>query len=94
MLDIRLLRDQPDHVKAELAKVGVTAAPVDAVLEADKNRRCLLPEVERRRAPRTEPARGPRPPGCPGHAASGGWRSASAPRSAACRCATTFCDGR
>jgi len=36
MLHIRLLRNEPERVKAELAKVGVAAAEVDAVLEAEK----------------------------------------------------------
>ena len=36
MIDIRLLRDDPDAVKAALARRGVEAAEVDAVLEADR----------------------------------------------------------
>jgi seryl-tRNA synthetase len=50
MLDIRLIRAEPDRVKAELAKVGVDAAAVDAVLAADKRRRELIHAVETLRA--------------------------------------------
>src|SRR5262245_48316903 len=53
MLDIRLIRAEPDRVKAELAKVGVEAAQVDAVLEADRRRREALHAVETLRAERT-----------------------------------------
>ena len=35
MIDIRLLRADPDVVKAALARRGVEAAEVDAVMEAD-----------------------------------------------------------
>ena len=35
MIDIRALRDDPDAVKAALARRGVDAAEVDAVVEAD-----------------------------------------------------------
>ena len=34
MIDIRVLRDDPDGVKAALARRGVEAAEVDAVIEA------------------------------------------------------------
>jgi seryl-tRNA synthetase len=53
MLDIRLIRAEPDRVKGELAKVGVEAAQVDAVLEADRRRREALHAVETLRAERT-----------------------------------------
>ena len=36
MIDIRALRDDPDAVKAALARRGVEAAEVDAVMEADR----------------------------------------------------------
>ena len=52
MLDIRLIREQPDAIKSELAKVGVEAAQVDGVLAADQRRRALITEVERLRAER------------------------------------------
>ena len=50
MLDIRLLREQPDVVKATLAKAGVAASAVDAVLAFDEKRRGVLAEVERLKA--------------------------------------------
>ena len=54
MLDIRLIREDPERVKAELAKVGVLAGQLDGVLESDAKRRALIAEVERMRAERTE----------------------------------------
>src|SRR5213593_202617 len=53
MLDIRLIRAEPDRVKAELAKVGFAAAQVDELLAADRRRREALHTVERLRAERT-----------------------------------------
>jgi len=53
MLDIRLIRAEPDRVKAELAKVGFPAAEVDALLDADRRRREALHALERLRAERT-----------------------------------------
>lgn len=50
MLDIRLLREQPDLVKATLAKTGVEGSAVDAVLAFDEKRRGVLAEVERLKA--------------------------------------------
>ncbi len=51
MLDLRLIRDQPDEVRSALRRRGddVTAA-LDAVLELDRRRRALLPELEGLRA--------------------------------------------
>jgi seryl-tRNA synthetase len=57
MLDIRLIRSQPDHVKAELAKVGFDPAGLDAVLAADAKRRAFIQEVESLRAQRAETSR-------------------------------------
>jgi seryl-tRNA synthetase len=54
MLDIRLIRAEPDRVKAELAKVGAGAALVEAVLEADRVRREAIQVVEALRAERTK----------------------------------------
>ncbi|RMF21991.1 MAG: serine--tRNA ligase, partial [Deltaproteobacteria bacterium] len=54
MLDIRLLREQPDFVKERLALVGCPAAQVDAVLELDRKRRALIAEVESMRAERRQ----------------------------------------
>ncbi len=58
MLDIKLIRDQPDRVKAELAKVGFPPADVDTLLEADRRRRALIHEVEELRAQRGTASRG------------------------------------
>src|SRR2546427_3465665 len=53
MLDIRLIRAEPERVKAELAKVGFPAAEVDALLDADRRRREALHALETLRAERT-----------------------------------------
>ncbi|MGB9753957.1 MAG: serine--tRNA ligase [Roseiflexus castenholzii] len=50
MLDIRLIREQPDMVKAALGRAGVDPAQVDAVLAYDEQRRALLREVEKLKA--------------------------------------------
>ncbi len=50
MIDIRLLRDDPDAVKAALARRGVEAAEVDAVLEADRAWSARLRVAEAMRA--------------------------------------------
>ncbi len=57
MLDLHLIREKPDFVKAELAKVGTTPGEVDAVLSADEERRSLLRQVEELRARRTRISR-------------------------------------
>jgi seryl-tRNA synthetase len=64
VLDIRLIRERPDYVKAELAKVGVEAAEIDRVLGADAKRRELITAVEKLRAERAEASRtiGRKPP--------------------------------
>src|SRR5213592_3960979 len=53
MLDIRLIRAEPERVKAELAKVGFPAAEVDALLAADRRWREALHALEQLRAERT-----------------------------------------
>lgn len=53
MLDIKLIREQTDFVKAELAKTGVDGAEVDRILERDSARRRLQHELDDRRARRT-----------------------------------------
>ena len=53
MLDIKLIRENPGLVKAELAKVGVEGDELDRVLETDARRRKLqfeLDELRSRRA--------------------------------------------
>ena len=50
MIDIRALRDDPDVVKAALARRGVDAAEVDALIEADKAYRSKVANAEAMRA--------------------------------------------
>jgi seryl-tRNA synthetase len=52
MLDIKLIREQTDDVKTQLARAGVEPAAIDAVLEFDEQRRTLLKEVETLKATR------------------------------------------
>ncbi|MDG2307336.1 MAG: serine--tRNA ligase [Candidatus Binatia bacterium] len=52
MLDIRLIREDPDQVKAGLAKVQCPASVVDDILAIDKKRREALHELETKRAER------------------------------------------
>src|ERR1043166_53377 len=54
MLDIRLIRESPDIVKRELAKVAVPPDQIDRLLEVDTRRRAAITEVERLRAHRAE----------------------------------------
>lgn len=54
MLDIRLIREKSDLVKAELEKVGFEPSGVEAVLDSDRRRRGLIHEVELLRAERAE----------------------------------------
>jgi len=53
MLDIKLIRERPDFVKAELAKVQCPSSVVDELLEADRIRREALRALEAHRAERT-----------------------------------------
>jgi len=57
MLDIRLIRERTDFVKAELGKVGFEASAIDALRAADARRRTLIQEVESLRATRAEVSR-------------------------------------
>ncbi len=57
MLDIRLIREQGDFVKAELAKCGVDPAEVDRVIESDAERRRAQHELDELRAERTRVSR-------------------------------------
>ena len=52
MLDIRLIREQPDAVKASLRTVGVEPAEIDALLALDAERRAAIHEVESKKAER------------------------------------------
>ena len=53
MLDIRLIREQTDFVKAELGRAGVEAAEIDRIIECDAERRHLQRELDEMRARRT-----------------------------------------
>ncbi len=50
MLDLKLLRENPEFVKAGIRKKGKDATLVDRVLEIDQRRRALVQDVERLRA--------------------------------------------
>jgi seryl-tRNA synthetase len=52
MLDIKLIRDNPDWVKQQLARTGASGERVDDVLTLDEQRRALLHEVESLKAER------------------------------------------
>ncbi|MGQ9554928.1 MAG: serine--tRNA ligase [Anaerolineae bacterium] len=51
MLDINLIRAQPDYVKEQLVKLNVEA-PIDDILSADEERRSLIASVEGLRSQR------------------------------------------
>jgi seryl-tRNA synthetase len=53
MLDLRLIRENPDQVKQEIAKLNTTA-PIDEILDLDNRRRTALTEVEQLKARRNE----------------------------------------
>ena len=50
MLDIKLIREQPDKIKEGIQKKGADSALIDKVLELDKKKRSLLQEIETIRA--------------------------------------------
>ncbi|HUG35073.1 MAG TPA: serine--tRNA ligase [Anaerolineales bacterium] len=52
MLDINLIREQPDLVRAALENRQMDSSPVDAILSLDEKRRSLLTEVEQLKAER------------------------------------------
>lgn len=52
MLDIRLLREEPDFVKERLALVGCSNDEVQQVIDVDERRRTLIAAVENKRAER------------------------------------------
>ncbi len=54
MLDIKLIRDNPEEVKERLATVGVPDSDVDALLNSDRVRRARISAVEALRAERTK----------------------------------------
>ncbi len=49
MLDLQLIRERPDYVKAQIARLHAEA-PIDEILEADRRRRELLTALEGLRA--------------------------------------------
>ncbi|OQB27527.1 MAG: Serine--tRNA ligase [Chloroflexi bacterium ADurb.Bin180] len=53
MLDLRLIREKPDFVKAAMASLG-SDAPIDQILRLDERRRGILAEVELLKAQRNE----------------------------------------
>ncbi len=53
MLDIRLIREQPEFVKAELEKVGFPGQDIDTLLELDRRRRAAIHETESLKASRS-----------------------------------------
>ena len=53
MLDLKLIRRDPEHVRAALARRGEAGA-LDRVLELDERRREILPELEALRARQNE----------------------------------------
>ncbi|MEZ4296322.1 MAG: serine--tRNA ligase [Polyangiaceae bacterium] len=57
MIDIELLRKDPDFVKAALAKREMQAASIDRILELDRRRRELIGDVEKRRSQRNDVAK-------------------------------------
>jgi seryl-tRNA synthetase len=57
VLDLKLIREEPERVRAELARRGEDeAAGLDAVLELDRQRRELIPRLEELRASRNAAA--------------------------------------
>ena len=57
MLDINLIREQPDLVRKALRDRQMDAAPVDAILKSDARRRDMLTEVEALKAERNTVSR-------------------------------------
>ncbi|HMX62192.1 MAG TPA: serine--tRNA ligase, partial [Candidatus Sumerlaeota bacterium] len=54
MLDIRLFRDAPDHVRGKLRSRGLDGTVVDDVLALDEKRRALVQRAEAGKARRNE----------------------------------------
>jgi seryl-tRNA synthetase len=52
MLDLNLIREQPDLVRQAMQNRQMDPAPVDGVLELDEQRRALIQEVEQLKAER------------------------------------------
>lgn len=56
MLDIRLIRDHTDEVKASIARLRTTA-PIDEIVRLDERRRSLVTEVEQLKGERNDGSR-------------------------------------
>jgi seryl-tRNA synthetase len=58
VLDIKLIRQQPEQVRAALARRGEggAVAGLDRVIELDERRRALIPQLEELRARRNAAA--------------------------------------
>lgn len=54
MIDINLIREKPEWVKEQMARLGDEKAPIDAILAADARRREIILEVEELRRQRNE----------------------------------------
>ena len=52
MLDINLIREQPEVVRKALKDRQMDTSPVDSILQLDEKRRALLTEVEKLKAER------------------------------------------
>ncbi len=52
MLDINLIREQPDVVRKAMKDRQMDASPIDAILQLDEKRRSLLTGVEQLKAER------------------------------------------
>src|SRR5712692_1915617 len=57
MLDIKLIREKPDFIKAELAKVGVAPMELDNLIACDGRRRQLQHQLDEMRARRSKESR-------------------------------------
>ena len=57
MLDIRLIRENPDSIKQRLASVGFEPEGVDRILECDARRRQMQHQLDEKRAERTRESR-------------------------------------
>ena len=54
MIDINLIREKPERVKEQIARLGDEKAPLDDILVADQRRREIIQEVEELRRRRNE----------------------------------------
>ncbi|MCZ2114223.1 MAG: serine--tRNA ligase [Anaerolineae bacterium] len=54
MIDINLIREKPEWVKEQMARLGDDKAPIDAIVAGDARRREIIQEVEELRRRRNE----------------------------------------